>query len=218
MSETKTKIVVCSAALGATAIVGILYRQLRRRIKELEAREQMREYAALYTRGIDRLDPVLVRAPFTHDAIMDIPNIDKDLPIAEFSVGATNFLGKSLVSSLHNITNSHIIFDKSMKTAKSETYFIANHFKIIDGSVVNAAVYGRYCDIWVQTNDGIFKIIRRKILYDFQGSDWNKTVKEAQSNEEIKQKPIEARASNLGSRDKNDFSYSFIFPEFASST
>ena len=199
------------ATAGFIAVIR-LYRELRRSVDESKARLQMMEFASLYTRGIDRLDPVLVKKPFTEDATMDIPNLDRLEPVAAFAVGCTGFLRHSLVCSMHNVSNGHVSFSTDFRSAKSEMYFIANHFKKIDDKVVNATVYGRYCDTWVNKN-GTFYICKRKIVYDFQDQSWNKAVKQAQADDNIKSKPVEARLSNMGTRDKSDILYEHLFPE-----
>lgn len=202
---------IATGALGVAVV--LLYRKVTQQagyLCEVAAKQQILEFAALYTRGIDRLDPELVRQPFTEDGVMDIPNLAKAVSVKEFSVGATDFLGKTLVASMHNISNAHIVFSPDFATAQSSIYFIANHFKIIDGKVVNAHVYGRYCDTWVNC-DGTFKIKYRKLLYDFQGDDWNKAIEEANKDDvDLKQRPSVARHENLGVRDKSDYDYSRI--------
>lgn len=202
------------AVAGVTALsVAALFRLVKaqgRLLREAVARLQIAEFAALYTRGIDRLDPELIRSPFTEDGVMDIPNLPEPVSIKDFSMGATDFLKKTLVASMHNVSNAHVVFSEDFETAKSSIYFIANHFKIVGKEVKNAGVYGRYCDTWVRgKSDGVFRIKYRKIIYDFQGSDWTKAIDEV--GDDLVQKPQVARHENLGLRgDKNDYDYGHI--------
>ena len=148
-----------AAGAGAVAVAAYLYRKLARRVAEVEARAQIMEYAALYTRGIDRLDAAMVRRPFTAHALIDVPNLPEPVPVAEFSVGATNFLGKTLVATQHCVSNAIVTFGPGLRTASSEIYFIAHHWKLVDGEVVNAGVNGRYLDEWTPVwNPNRFKI------------------------------------------------------------
>ena len=206
----KTAIVVGGSAALNLGIA--MVRKLKRKVDEVAAREQMMEFLALYTRGIDRLDPEILKMPFTEDATMDVPNLDRLEPIAAFAVGATGFLRATLVCSMHNVTNLHVVFSKNFQCAKSECYFIAHHLKNVDGKIVNATVLGRYCDTWVNKH-GTFYIKTRKLLYDFQEASWNKTVAAAQTDDNVKAKPIQARKSHMGTRDKSDFMYDHIFTD-----
>lgn len=216
MSSSKGVVVVVASGAVALSLVA-LFRMVRaqgRLIREAMARLQIAEYAALYTRGIDRLDPELIRLPFVEDGVMDIPNLPEPVSVKDFSMGATDFLKKTLVASMHNVSNVHVCFSEDFESAKSSIYFIANHFKIVGREVKNAGVYGRYCDSWVRSKkDGVFRIKYRKIIYDFQGSDWTKAIE--QVGDDLLQKPQVARHENLGLRDdKNDFDYGHIsFPQ-----
>mmetsp|Transcript_9951 Transcript_9951/g.25290 ORF Transcript_9951/g.25290 Transcript_9951/m.25290 type:complete len:126 (+) Transcript_9951:3-380(+) len=111
---------------------------------------------------------------------------------------------------MHNFSNPFVVFAADMSTAESSIYFIANHFKVIDGRVQNATVYGRYCDSWQMCDDGKFRISYRKLLYDFQGDDWNKAIEAAKNNADLSHKPSVARHENLGTRDKADYDYAHI--------
>ncbi|KAJ8601715.1 hypothetical protein CTAYLR_003191 [Chrysophaeum taylorii] len=194
--------------LGGAYLAYKVWKQSKE-VFELKAREQMKEFAALYTRGLDRLDPDLIKAAFVEGGMMDIPNLEKPVPVAQFCIGATDFLKKSLVASMHAVSNFHVVFASDMKSAKSSIYFVANHFKVIDGAVVNAAVYGRYCDTWVNDR-GVFKITYRKLIYDFQGTEWTKAIEAAKKDTSLKQLPGVARHENLGVRDKSDYDYAHL--------
>ena len=205
-TSTRERCLVAAAA-GAAGVALILYRRLAKRVAECEARAQIAEYAAYYTRGIDRLDPAMVRRPFTADALIDVPNLPAPVPVSEFAVGATNFLGKTLVATQHCVSNAVVHFP-APGAARSEIYFIAHHWKLVDGEIRNAGVNGRYLDTWTRGDDGVYRICKRKLLYDFQGTLWNDAVKAAADTpDDLVQAPSVARPENLGRRDKDDYSY-----------
>lgn len=214
MSVRDPYVAVLGAAVGGLGIcMYALYRKISaqaRLLREAAARQQMSEFAAMYTRGLDRLDPELIRLPFTEDGMMDIPNLQTPVSVKDFSFGATDFLGKRLVSSMHNLSNSYYVFSADFTSAQSSIYFIANHFKLQEGTVINAGVYGRYCDSWVACPDGKFRIKYRKLIYDFQPEEWTKAIDVAKTDGSLVQKPSLARHENLGVRDKSDFDYKQI--------
>ena len=198
------------AVAGACAAVLVAVWRLWRRVADLEARDQMKEFASYYTRGIDRLDADLIQRAFLAGATVDIPNLPTAVPVAELSVGVIDFLGKQCVMTQHCLSNHVFVFAADRAAARSEIYFVANHWKLIDGVIQNAGVNGRYLDEWTKGADGVFRIAKRKLLYDFQGALWNESVEAGAKAGGHYQKPNVARPANIGSRDKNDFSYQHL--------
>ena len=211
-SKLSQEKLVAGAACAVAALAALAYRRLCNKVAALEAKDQMREFAAYYTRGVDRLDPKMILAAFEPDATMDIPNLPQPVPVSEFAVGATDFLKKTLVATQHCVSNAIVVLAPDGKTARSEIYFIAHHWKNVDGQVVNAGVNGRYLDAWTKGADGVFRIAKRKLLYDFQGALWNKAVEDAAKNDGLASKPSVARPENIGSRDASDYSYLHLGP------
>ena len=211
LSKPAEKLAVAGACAVGGAIL-LTLRRMARKIADLEARDQIKEFAAFYTRGIDRLDPEMIRAAFEPDATLDVPNLPHPVPVKEFSVGATDFLRKTLVATQHCLSNAIVVLGADGTTARSEIYFIAHHWKVIDGTVQNAGVNGRYLDEWTKGADGVFRIAKRKLLYDFQGALWNESVKAASENDGLVQAPQVAREENIGVRDKTDYSYGHLGP------
>lgn len=207
-SKLSQEKLVAGAACAVAALAALAYRRLCRKVAALEAKDQMREFAAYYTRGVDRLDPKMILAAFEPDATMDIPNLPQPVPVSEFAVGATDFLKKTLVATQHCVSNAIVVLAPDGKTARSEIYFIAHHWKLVDGEIRNAGVNGRYLDTWTRGDDGVYRICKRKLLYDFQGTLWNDAVKAAADTpDDLVQAPSVARPENLGRRDKDDYSY-----------
>ena len=211
LSKPSEKLAVAGACAVGGAIL-LALRRMARKIADLDARDQIEEFAAFYTRGIDRLDPEMIRAAFEPDATLDVPNLPHPVPVKEFSVGATDFLRKTLVATQHCVSNAIVVLGADGTTARSEIYFIAHHWKVIDGTVQNAGVNGRYLDEWTKGADGVFRIAKRKLLYDFQGALWNESVKAASENDGLVQAPQVAREENIGVRDKTDYSYGHLGP------
>lgn len=133
-------------------------------IATLIAKEEIRELAMLYSRGIDRKDPALLRTLYTDDGL--------DIHGYFFKGSAKEYLDKieqalpHMPYSGHHICNHLISVDGD--TGEGEVYAIAWHV-IPDGQggFVEHIDLVRYCDQYRKV-DGRWKFARRDVMFDAQ--------------------------------------------------
>ena len=129
----------------------------------LIARDEIRELALLYARGVDRKDIALLRDLYTADAT-DTHGDTYDGPAA----GYCDFLERSLphmAMSAHNICN-HLI-SVSGDEGEGEVYAIAWHV-VPDarGGLVHDVRLVRYIDRYLRGGDGRWRFAKRVVTYD----------------------------------------------------
>jgi len=130
----------------------------------LVAKEEIRELALLYSRGVDRKDGELLRTLYTSDAT--------DTHGDTFDGGAEaycDFLEKSfpyMTYSGHHICNHLISVDGD--EAEGEVYAIALHL-IPDGQggCLEDLLCVRYVDNYRKEQDGRWRFAKRIVTYDF---------------------------------------------------
>ncbi len=128
----------------------------------LQDREDIRQLAALYMRGLDRLDVDLLRAQFWDDARLEY-GIYSGSPagFAEFCMQALREHVRN-----HHMIGQHII-ELSGDEAFGEVYYQAYH-KVMggDGSHRDLFISGRYVDRY-ERRDGFWKFAYRSELVDW---------------------------------------------------
>lgn len=130
----------------------------------LVAKDEIRELALLYSRGVDRQDIALLRDLYTADAT------DTHGDSFDGSANAyCDFLERSLPHmrmSAHNICN-HLISVTSDSDAEGEVYAIAWHL-IPDrqGGQVHDVRLVRYIDRYRREGDGRWRFAKRVVSYD----------------------------------------------------
>ncbi len=133
-------------------------------LAELVAKEQIRELVHLYSRGVDRKDPELLRTLYTADAT--------DTHGDSFDGGAeayVDFLEQALPHmpySGHHVCNHHISVDGD--EAEGEVYAIAIH-AIPDGQggLLEDLLCVRYVDRYRKESDGRWRFAQRVVTYDY---------------------------------------------------
>ena len=136
-------------------------------IKALEiliAKEEIRELGMLYSRGVDRKDPALLRTLYTKDAT--------DTHGDSFDGGAEaycDFLEKSfpyMKYSGHHICNHLISVDGD--EGEGEVYALAYHY-IPDGNggFMEDFMCVRYVDRYRKEEDGKWRFAKRIVTYDY---------------------------------------------------
>lgn len=133
-------------------------------LENLVAKEEIRELALLYSRGVDRQDSELLRTLYTSDAT--------DTHGDTFDGGAEaycDFLEKSfpyMKYSGHHVCNHLISVDG--KVAEGEVYAIAFHL-IPDGKggYLEDLMCVRYVDNYRKEEDGRWRFSKRIVTYDF---------------------------------------------------
>lgn len=142
-------------------------------LTRLLAKEEIRELALLYSRGVDRKDAALLRDLYTQDATdTHGDTYDGD------ANGYVDFLEqafKHLPYSGHHICNHLISVDGD--EAEGEVYALAYHiFSDGKGGQIEDFMCVRYLDHYRKCNDGRWRFARRVVSYDLR-----------------KQGPVEAR-------------------------
>jgi SnoaL-like domain len=130
----------------------------------LIAKEEIRELAMLYSRGVDRKDAALLRTLYTHDAT--------DTHGDTFDGGAeeyVQFLERSfphLYYSGHHICNHLISVDGS--EGEGEVYTLAYHvFRDRTGGWLEDFMCVRYIDRY-RKNEGVWRFAQRVVTYDYR--------------------------------------------------
>lgn len=133
-------------------------------LETLIAKEQIRELALLYSRGVDRKDPELLRDLYTSDAT--------DTHGDSFDGGAeayVDFLEQSfpyMKYSGHHICNHLISVDGD--EGEGELYALAYHY-IPDGQggFLEDMMCVRYVDRYRREEDGLWRFAKRVVTYDY---------------------------------------------------
>ena len=134
-------------------------------LAELLAREQIRELALLYSRGVDRKDPELLRELYTDDAT-DTHGDTFDGPAGEY----VDFLEQAfpfMRFSGHHVCNHLISVDGD--EAEGEVYALAYHV-IPDGNDgwQEDLMCVRYLDRYRREADGRWRFAKRVVTYDMR--------------------------------------------------
>ena len=160
-----------------------LTEELENTIAELAIRRKL----MIYARGIDRLDPDLVRSAFHPDAVLVYGQPGTvDSFVENMSKGLTTY---SLTQ--HFIGN--VIIDVSGNTARSEAYCLARHRNPAqNGKAENDFLWGgRYVDKF-EKRDGEWAITHRTCVHDYTRFD------------DVGEKWEAASAFTHGQHDKSD--------------
>jgi hypothetical protein len=139
-------------------------------LDELLARQEIMALSATYMRGLDRLQPDLVRGVFHDDATCDY---------GFFAGSPDAFVQMAMNALAGHKTNHHMLgqisIDFEGQLAFGEVYFQAYHRLESDGRELDLFVAGRYVDRYEQRG-GIWKIAHRSEV-----NDWARTVDAADS-------------------------------------
>lgn len=131
---------------------------------ELQAlidKQAIRDCVARYCRGVDRLEPEMIRSAYHPDGYDDHGDlkgsrdeyIDKLVPL----------LRANYVSTSHNVANQIIELDGDR--ALSESYLIAVHVTEAAGTQYQEIVFGRYIDTF-ERREGQWRIAHRICVID----------------------------------------------------
>jgi hypothetical protein len=163
------------------------FEALRREVGQLRDRQEILDRINTYCRGLDRLDPDLVRAAFHPDAIDNhydfVGGVDDFVPYA--------IEVESRLNGTHHGISTHLC-EIDGDTAHAESYV---HFFLrrADGKTASCGA-GRYIDR-LERRDGQWRVVVRQILMDahfeVDGSAWIRN----------------AHLFHTGSRDRGDPSY-----------
>ena len=134
-------------------------------LADMLAREEIRELAMLYSRGVDRKDPALLRDLYTEDATdTHGDTYDGD------AKGYVDFLEQAfnhLPYSGHHICN-HLV-NVAGGTGEGEVYALAYHvFPDGKGGQFEDFMCVRYLDRYRKCDDGRWRFSKRVVSYDMR--------------------------------------------------
>lgn len=163
------------------------------RAAEYLDREEIRDLARKYMRGLDRLDRALLASVFADDATVDY---------GFFRGTATDFVDFAYDTLKTHLANHHmigqILVEVDGDDAVGEVYFQAFHRIVEDGEEKDLFISGRYVDRYVKRN-GAWKIGFRSEV-----NDWART--EPAADEALKRN----KAAIIGARAPDDYSMPFF--------
>ena len=134
-------------------------------IQELADKEAIRELVLLYSRGVDRQDPALLRDLYTDDATDTHGNTfdggkEAYVDFLEQSFPYMHYSG-------HHVCNHLISVDGDV--AEGEVYALAWHvFPDAEGGQTEDLMLVRYIDRYRRCDDGRWRFAKRVVTYDFR--------------------------------------------------
>lgn len=138
-------------------------------VDELLAKQEIAELSGTYMRGLDRLQPDLVRSVFHDDATTDYGFFQGD---PDGFVRMAYDALKDHLANHHMLGQINITLDGEA-VAYGEVYFQAFHRLIVDGREQDLFISGRYVDRY-EKRDGVWKIAFRSEI-----NDWARTMNAA---------------------------------------
>jgi hypothetical protein len=133
-------------------------------VEELLAKQEIQELSGTYMRGLDRLDPALLRSVFHDDAETDY---------GFFQGGPDAFVAMAMGALRDHAANHHMLGQVNVRLegelAFGEVYFQAFHRIAREGRDVDLFISGRYVDRY-ERRGGIWKIAFRAEV-----NDWART-------------------------------------------
>jgi len=161
-------------------------------VRHLRDCEAIRQAMYAYARGVDRGDAELLAPAFHDDAYDDHGNFkgDKAAALAHLKRSAEV---KETTASFHHLGN--ILIDLKGDEADVETYFMASQRREEGGKTYTRMRVGRYLDHFVR-RDGKWRVLKRRVI-----DDWSRLDEVVATAWEV------GPDNNLGTRDRNDPSY-----------
>jgi SnoaL-like domain len=135
--------------------------QLPQAVRRLLAENEIRQVLYDYCRGVDRLEPDLIRSIYHEDAY-DMHSARFSGPGKDFAdYVMESFPARGYTTTSHHVTQSRIDFADDDRSACVESYFIAAHS---DGKTISWML-GRYLDKF-EARNGAWKIVSRRVVHD----------------------------------------------------
>ena len=135
--------------------------EMSNELQSLLDQQAIRDCVARYCRGVDRLDPELIRSAYHPDGYDDHGDLKGGRD--EYIEKLVPLLRANYVSTSHNIANQYIEIDGDR--ALSESYLIAVHVTESAGTQFQEIVFGRYIDNF-EKRDGEWRIAHRICVID----------------------------------------------------
>ncbi|HEY4333945.1 MAG TPA: nuclear transport factor 2 family protein [Ilumatobacteraceae bacterium] len=127
-------------------------------IEQTVARQCIERAVNMYSRGLDRLDPDLMKQAYWPDAVDERFDGDIDGYVAEAMRTHEPFAW-----TMHALHNHVVEFDSTGDTARGELYVVA-YLEAVDPPVLNT-FYGRYLDTYSRRG-GDWRISRRACVHE----------------------------------------------------
>ena len=141
-------------------------RSLEAEIRDLAARRDIADAVHRYMRGLDRLDPALMRSAFHDGALVDVGLMAG--PVDDFVTFAQDMLAG--MDANHHLLGQ-IMLTVHGDTASGECYFQAWHGARDEaGNPRDLFISGRYVDEYA-CNNGEWRIARRKLITDWTSNN-----------------------------------------------
>lgn len=142
-------------------------------LTELADREAIRECLYRYSRGVDRLDPDMLRSAYWPDAIDT--HLDFRGNVEEFIAWAFPIMAQ-MDQTMHLIGN--VLMTIRGDSADVESYFYGYHRIAIDGTKKDVIGSGRYVDRFEKRDDE-WRVAERLVVTDWfreypDSADWSK--------------------------------------------
>lgn len=137
------------------------------KVSELSSHDQIRQVAARYSRGVDRLDGDLMKSAYWADATDDH---------GVFVGNAMDFCDRVITShqrfiaTMHCVMNHAIEVDETAGTGNGEIYNVTYVFREDAGRKLLETWWGRYLDTYERRGDE-WRIKARICVHEFTRSD-----------------------------------------------
>ena len=139
----------------------------KQKVTELSAHDQIRQLAARYSRGVDRLDADLMKSAYWPDGTDDH---------GVFVGNAMDFCDRVVssherfISTMHCIMNHAIEVDEEAGTGRGEIYNVTYVFREESGRKLLETWWGRYLDNYERRN-GEWRIKARVCVHEYTRAD-----------------------------------------------
>lgn len=138
-----------------------------RLLDELISKNEIHEVMMRYCRGVNRLDPELVRSCFHPDAYED-HGASKGSAV-EFAAAFTPERFTAFKSMFHLVGNE--LVELAGNRAAHEAYFVGCHRYEQDGTEMDVFFGGRYLSVFEQRDGGPWLIAERQVVHDWSRID-----------------------------------------------
>jgi hypothetical protein len=143
-------------------------------LDDLTARAEIADALASYCRGIDRLDPDLVRAAFHDDGVLIDYGSPDPVGAVAFADRACTSLRSKYKATQHRITNTKV--ERTGDAAVAESYILAFHVQDDDDGHFLHTFNGRWIDTFEQRG-GAWRIAQRILRVDWtRKEDWGEPM------------------------------------------
>ncbi len=138
-----------------------------RRSTDLPAHEQIRQAAARFARGVDRLDAALMKSAYWPDATDDHGFfVGNAMDFCDHVVSSHG----TLAATMHCMMNHAIEVDESAGTGRGEVYVVTYVLRGEAGRGVVETWWGRYLDAY-ERRQGEWRILSRVCVHEFTRAD-----------------------------------------------